>query len=279
MSAIALPLSFRRHTLPGFHLSLGFTLFYLATLVLVPLLALLIRPWSLGLDGFWAAMTAPRVLAALRLSFGTAMAACVIDSGFGLVIAWVLVRYRFAGKGLLDALIDLPFALPTAVAGIALSTLYAPNGWIGGILMHYGIKVAYTPWGVLVAMTFIALPFTVRTIQPVLSELGRESEEAAATLGATRLQIIGRVALPMLLPAILTGAALAFARAVGEYGSIIFLAGNLPGISEIAPLLIVIKLEQYDYAGAAGIGVVMLAASFIMLLALNALQSWAAKRR
>ena len=280
MSAIGLPLSFRRRrTLPGFHLSLGFTLFYLTTLVLVPLLALVIRPWSLGLDGFWAAMTAPRVLAALRLSFGTAMAACVIDSVFGLIIAWVLVRYRFPGKGLLDALIDLPFALPTAVAGIALSTLYAPNGWIGGVLMSHGIKVAYTPWGVLVAMTFIALPFTVRTIQPVLSELGKDSEEAAATLGATRLQTIFRVALPMLLPAILTGAALAFARAVGEYGSIIFLAGNLPGISEIAPLLIVIKLEQYDYAGAAGIGVVMLAASFLMLLALNALQSWAAKRR
>ena len=280
MSAIGLPLSFRRRrTLPGFRLSLGFTLFYLTTLVLVPLLALVIRPWSLGLDGFWTAMTSPRVLSALRLSFGTALAACVIDSIFGLVIAWVLVLYRFPCKGLLDALIDLPFALPTAVAGIALSTLYAPNGWIGSILMGYGIKVAYTPWGVLVAMTFIALPFTVRTIQPVLAELGRDSEEAAATLGATRLQIIARVALPMLLPAILTGAALAFARAVGEYGSIIFLAGNLPGISEIAPLLIVIKLEQYDYAGAAGIGVVMLAASFLMLLALNALQSWAAKRR
>jgi sulfate transport system permease protein len=280
MSALGLPLTFRRRrTLPGFRLSLGFTLFYLATLVLVPLLALIIRPWSLGLHGFWTAMTAPRVLASLRLSFGVALAACVIDSIFGLIIAWVLVRYRFTGKGLLDALIDLPFALPTAVAGIALSTLYAPNGWIGGILMSYGIKIAYTPWGVLVAMIFIALPFSVRTIQPVLAELGRDSEEAAATLGATRLQTIFRVALPMLLPAILTGAALAFARAVGEYGSIIFIAGNLPGISEIAPLLIVIKLEQYDYAGAAGVGVVMLAASFIMLLALNALQSWAAKRR
>ena len=280
MSALGLPLTFRRRrTLPGFRLSLGFTLFYLGTLVLVPLLALIIRPWSLGLHGFWTAMTAPRVLASLRLSFGVALAACVIDSIFGLIIAWVLVRYRFTGKGLLDALIDLPFALPTAVAGIALSTLYAPNGWIGGILMSYGIKIAYTPWGVLVAMIFIALPFSVRTIQPVLAELGRDSEEAAATLGATRLQTIFRVALPMLLPAILTGAALAFARAVGEYGSIIFIAGNLPGISEIAPLLIVIKLEQYDYAGAAGVGVVMLAASFIMLLALNALQSWAAKRR
>jgi len=219
------------------------------------------------------------VLAALRLSFGMALAAAAIDSVFGLIIAWVLVRYRFPGKGLLDALIDLPFALPTAVAGIALSTLYAPNGWVGSVLAEHGIRIAYTPWGVLVAMSFIALPFSVRTIQPVLSELGRDSEEAAATLGATRVQTIFRVALPMLVPAILTGVALAFARAAGEYGSIIFIAGNLPNISEIAPLLIVIKLEQFDYRGAAAIGVVMLAASFLILLALNGLQSWAAKRR
>jgi sulfate transport system permease protein len=279
MSAIGLPLAFRRRALPGFSLSLGFTLFYLTSLVLVPLLALLIRPWSLGFEGFWDAVTAPRVLASLRLSFGSAIAAAAIDSVFGLVIAWVLVRYRFPGKGLLDALIDLPFALPTAVAGIALSTLYAPSGWIGGVLAEYGIKIAYTPWGVLVAMSFIALPFSVRTIQPVLAELGKDSEEAAATLGATRLQTIFRVVLPMLLPAILTGAALAFARAAGEYGSIIFIAGNMPGISQIAPLMIVIKLEQYDYRGAAAIGVVMLAASFVMLLALNGLQAWAAKRR
>jgi sulfate transport system permease protein len=280
MRAIALPFTqHRRRALPGFGLSLGFTLFYLASLVLVPLLALVLKPWSLGLDGVWTAIASPRVLAALRLSFGTALAAAAIDSFFGVIIAWVLVRYRFAGKGLLDAMIDLPFALPTAVAGIALSTLYAPNGWIGGLLAQHGIRIAYTPWGVLVAMTFIALPFSVRTIQPVLAELGRDSEEAAATLGATRLQTIFRVVLPMLLPAILTGMALAFARAVGEYGSIIFIAGNLPGISEIAPLLIVIKLEQFDYAGAAAIGVVMLAASFVMLLALNGLQSWAAKRR
>jgi sulfate transport system permease protein len=279
MSAIGLPLAFRRRTLPGFSLSLGFTLFYLTSLVLVPLLALLIRPWSLGFEGFWDAVTAPRVLASLRLSFGSAIAAAAIDSVFGLIIAWVLVRYRFPGKGLLDALIDLPFALPTAVAGIALSTLYAPSGWIGSILAEYGIKIAYTPWGVLVAMTFIALPFSVRTIQPVLADMGKDAEEAAATLGATRLQTIFRVALPMILPAILTGAAMAFARAVGEYGSIIFIAGNMPGISQIAPLMIVIKLEQYDYRGAAAIGVVMLAASFIMLLALNGLQAWAAKRR
>jgi len=268
-----------RHVLPGFSLSLGFTLFYMTTLVLVPLLALVLRPLSLGLDGFWAAISTPRVLASLRLSFGMALAAAVIDSIFGFIIAWVLVRYRFPGKGLLDAVIDLPFALPTAVAGIALSTLYAPNGWIGSLLIEHGIRIAYTPWGVLVAMTFIGIPFPVRTLQPVLSELGLEVEEAAATLGATRLQTISRVVLPMLLPALLTGAAMAFARGVGEYGSVIFIAGNIPAVSEIAPLLIVTKLEQYDYAGAAAIGVVMLSASFVMLLALNGLQSWAAKRR
>jgi sulfate transport system permease protein len=281
MSAIGLrfPILRSRHVLPGFSLSLGFTLFYLTSLVLIPLLALMIRPITLGFDGFWAAISTPRVLAALRLSFGTALAAAAIDSVFGFVIAWVLVRYRFPGKGLLDAVIDLPFALPTAVAGIALSTLYAPNGWIGSLLVPYGIRIAYTPWGVLVAMIFIGLPFTVRTLQPVLSELGMEIEEAAATLGATRVQTIGRVVLPMLAPAILTGAAMAFARGAGEYGSIIFIAGNIPAVSEIAPLLIVTKLEQYDYAGAAAIGVVMLAASFVMLLTLNGLQSWAAKRR
>jgi sulfate/thiosulfate transport system permease protein len=281
MSATGLKFSLprSRHVLPGFSLSLGFTIFYLTSLVLIPLLALTLRPFELGVDGMWNAISTPRVLASLRLSFGTALVAAVIDSVFGLIIAWVLVRYRFPGKALLDAVIDLPFALPTAVAGIALSTLYAPTGWIGAFLMEHGIRVAYTPWGVLVAMVFISLPFTVRTVQPVLSEVGHEIEEAAATLGATRLQTIGRVVLPMLFPAILTGAAMAFARAVGEYGSIIFIAGNIPAVSEIAPLLIVIKLEQYDYAGAAAVGVVMLAASFIMLLALNWLQSWAAKRR
>ena len=281
MSAIGLKFTLPRsqHVLPGLGLSLGFTLFYMTSLMLIPLLALLIRPVELGLDGFWTAISTPRVLASLRLSFGMALAAAAIDSVFGFIIAWVLVRYRFPGKALLDAVIDLPFALPTAVAGIALSTLYAPNGWIGSLLIGYGIKIAYTPWGVLVAMIFIGLPFTVRTVQPVLSELGLEIEEAAATLGATRLQTIARVVLPMLLPAILTGAAMAFARGAGEYGSIIFIAGNIPAVSEIAPLLIVTKLEQYDYAGAAAIGVVMLAASFVMLLALNGLQSWAAKRR
>ena len=281
MSAIGVKLVLpkSRHVLPGFRLSLGFTIFYLTSLVLIPLLALVLRPFELGLDGMWNAISTPRVLASLRLSFGTALAAALIDSVFGFIIAWVLVRYRFPGRALLDAVIDLPFALPTAVAGIALSTLYAPTGWIGSILIEYGIKVAYTPWGVLVAMVFISLPFTVRTVQPVLAEVGHDIEEASATLGATRLQTIARVVMPMMLPAILTGAAMAFARAAGEYGSIIFIAGNIPAVSEIAPLLIVIKLEQYDYAGASAIGVVMLTASFIMLLALNGLQSWAAKHR
>ena len=281
MSAIGLSTFARRNrgVLPGFGLSLGFTVFYLTAIVLVPLLALVLRPLSLGPLGFWAAVTTPRVLASLRLSFGMALLAAAIDSVFGFVIAWVLVRYRFPGKGLLDALIDLPFALPTAVACIALSTLYAPNGWIGSVLIAHGIRIAYTPWGVLVAMTFIGLPFTVRTLQPVMSEQAKDVEEAAATLGATRLQTVAHVVVPMLVPAILTGAAMAFARGVGEYGSIIFLAGNIPLVSEIAPLLIITKLEQYDYAGAAAIGVVMLVASFIMLLALNALQSWSAKRR
>jgi sulfate transport system permease protein len=219
------------------------------------------------------------VLASLRLSFGMALLAAAIDAVFGFIIAWVLVRYRLPGRKILDAVIDLPFALPTAVAGIALSALYAPNGWIGAPLAAHGIRIAYTPWGVLVAMTFIGLPFTVRTLEPVLSELGLDVEEAAATLGATRLQTILRVVLPMLLPSLLTGAAMAFARGAGEYGSIIFIAGNIPAISEIAPLLIVTKLEEFDYAGAAAIGVVMLAVSFAMLLALNGLQGWAAKRR
>ena len=268
-----------RSRFPGFGISLGLTLFYLTGIVLVPLLALVLRPFSLNLEDFWTAISAPRVLAALRLSFGTALAAAAIDTLFGFIVAWVLVRYRFPGKRLMDALIDLPFALPTAVAGIALSTLYAPTGWIGSVLDGYGFKVAYTPWGVLVAMIFIGLPFTVRTLQPVLQDLGRDLEEAAATLGATRPQAIMRVVVPMMLPAMLTGAALAFARGVGEYGSIIFIAGNLPMKSEIAPLLIITKLEQFDYAGAASIGVVMLAASFVLLLALNGLQVWAAKRR
>ena len=265
--------------LPGFGLSLGFTLFYLSAIVLIPLTALVIRPWSIGFDGVWHILTDHRILAALRLSFGGAAIAAGINAVFGLIIAWVLVRYRFFGKSLLDALVDLPFALPTAVAGIALSTLYAPQGWLGEPLSHLGIKVSYTPLGVIVALTFIGLPFVVRTLEPVLADLSRDAEEAAATLGATRLQTVWRVVLPALLPSLVTGTTLAFARAVGEYGSVIFIAGNLPGISEIAPLLIIIKLEQYDYAGAATIGVIMLAAAFLLILALNLLQNWAAARR
>lgn len=265
--------------LPGFGLSLGFTLFYLTSIVLIPLAALIIRPWEIGSSGFWEIATDSRVLHALKLSFGGSAVGAAINSVFGLIVAWVLMRYRFPGKRIVDALVDLPFALPTAVAGIALSALYAPNGWLGKPLMELGLRVAYTPLGVIVALTFIGLPFVVRTLQPVLAELNRESEEAAATLGATRWQTIRRVIIPALSPALLTGTALAFARAVGEYGSVIFIAGNLPSISEIAPLLIVIKLNENDYAGAAAVGVIMLAASFVLLLALNLLQAWTASRR
>jgi sulfate transport system permease protein len=258
---------------------LGFALFYLSAVVLIPLMALIIRPWEIGWDGFVRTIADPRVLAALRLSFGAAAIGALVNVAFGPIVAWVLVRYRFPGKRLLDALVDLPFALPTAVAGIALSTLYAPQGWLGAPLSLLGIQVAYTPLGVVVALSFIGLPFVVRTLQPVLVDLGLDAEEAAATLGATRFQTMRRVILPMLLPALITGAALAFARAVGEYGSVIFIAGNLPAISEIAPLLIVIKLQQYDYAGASAIGVVMLAISVAVILALNLLQRWAAAQR
>jgi sulfate transport system permease protein len=268
-----------RSALPGFGLSMGFTLFYLSVIVLIPLAALIIRPWSSGFEGFWRIASDHRVLSALRLSFGAAAIGAGINAIFGPIVAWVLIRYRFPGKRLIDALVDLPFALPTAVAGIALSKLYAPLGWIGEPLGHLGIKVAYTPLGVVVALTFIGLPFVVRTLQPVLVELSQEAEEAAATLGATRFQTVWRVILPALLPSLITGTALAFARALGEYGSVIFIAGNLPAISEIAPLLIIIKLEQFDYAGAATIGIIMLAASFILILALNLLQNWAASRR
>jgi sulfate transport system permease protein len=265
--------------LPGFGLTLGFTTFYLSVIVLIPLAALLLRPWSLGWDGVWAAITAPRVLAALKLSFGAAAIAAALNSVFGFAVAWSLVRYRFPLKRLLDALVDLPFALPTAVAGIALSTLYAPNGWLGAPLMKLGLKVAYTPLGVVIALIFIGLPFVVRTLQPVIAEMSVEAEEASATLGATRGQTFFRVIFPALAPALITGTALAFARAVGEYGSVIFIAGNLPMVSEIAPLLIVIKLEQFDYAGAAAIGVVMLLAAFAIIFALNAFQSFLASRR
>lgn len=270
---------YQPNALPGFGLSLGFTVFYLSVIVLIPLMALLLRPWTLGLSGFWSEITAPRVLAALKLSFGGAAIAAGVNSVLGLVIAWTLERYRFPLKRLFDALVDLPFALPTAVAGIALSTLYGPRGWLGEPLLAYGLKVAYTPLGVIVALIFIGLPFVVRTLQPVIAEMGLEAEEAAATLGATRLQTFFRVVLPALTPALLTGTILAFARAVGEYGSVIFIAGNLPMVSEIAPLLIVIKLEQYDYAGAAAIAVAMLTVSLLIILVINILQSRLTARR
>jgi len=281
LASLALPIRrFRsRSALPGFGFSFGFTLFYLSAIVLIPLAALIIRPWELGWSGFWAEISQPRVLHALKLSFGASAIAALINSVFGFIVAWVLVRYRFLGKKLVDALVDLPFALPTAVAGIALSALYANNGWIGGPLDKAGINIAYTPYGVMVALVFIGMPFVVRTLQPVLADLHRDSEEASATLGATRFQTFRRVILPMLAPTLLTGTAMAFARAVGEYGSVIFIAGNLPMVSEITPLLIIIKLQEYDYAGAAAIGVVMLAISFVFLLALNALQAWTSSRR
>lgn len=280
MAAVATtPWRFKKPSvLPGFGLTLGFALFYLSVIVLIPLAALLLRPWELGVDGVIAAVTAPRVIAALQLSFGAAFVACLINAVFGLIVAWVLVRYEFPGKRVIDALVDLPFALPTAVAGIALTTLYAPNGWIGQYLEPLGVKVAYTPLGVVFALTFIGLPFVVRSLQPVLADLEKEFEEAAASLGATRMQTFQRVIFPAVLPAWLTGVALAFARAVGEYGSVIFIAGNLPMVSEIAPLLIIIKLEQYDYAGAAAVGSAMLAISFLLLLAINVLQAWARAR-
>jgi sulfate transport system permease protein len=277
--ALALPRIRSRSALPGFGLSLGFTFFYLSAIVLIPLAALIIRPWELGFADFWREISAPRVLAALKLSFGASAIAAAINSVFGLIVAWVLVRYRFPFKRVVDALVDLPFALPTAVAGIALSALYAGNGWLGGPLEAAGIKVAYTPRGVIIALIFIGLPFVVRTLQPVLADLSRDSEEAAATLGATRFQTFRRVILPTLAPTLLTGTAMAFARAVGEYGSVIFIAGNLPMVSEITPLLIIIKLQEYDYAGAAAIGVVMLAVSFVFLFALNALQAIVSARR
>jgi sulfate transport system permease protein len=265
--------------LPGFSLSFGFTIFYLSAIVLVPLAALVLRPFSLGWSGFLQEVTAPRVVHALALSFGTAAIAAAINTVFGLIVAWVLVRYRFPFRRLVDALVDLPFALPTAVAGIALATIYAPHGWLGAVFARVGIKSAFSPFGIVLALTFIGLPFVVRTLQPVLADMGFDPEEAAATLGATRGQTFRRVVLPALAPALITGAALAFARGVGEYGSVIFIAGNLPMVSEIAPLLIVIKLEEFDYAGAAAVGVVMLAISFALVLLLNILQAWVHSRQ
>ncbi len=268
----------RRSVIPGFGLTLGYTLLYLSLIVLIPLSAAFLRTAALTWDQFWGAVTTARVLASYRLTFGASLIGAIINALFGLIVAWVLVRYTFPGKRLLDALVDLPFALPTAVAGIALTAIYAENGWLGKPLAALGLKVAFTPLGVIVALTFIGLPFVVRTVQPVLEDLERELEEAAASLGATRWQTFARVIFPCLLPALLTGFALAFARAVGEYGSVIFIAGNLPLKTEITPLLIITKLEQYDYAGATALAVVMLVVSFALLFAINLLQWWSARR-
>jgi sulfate transport system permease protein len=268
----------RPSAIPGFGLALGFTLTYLSLIVLLPLAALVLKSASLGFAGFWDVVTGARTLAALRLSFLTSLFAATVNAFFGVIIAWVLVRYRFPGRRLFDAFVDLPFALPTAVAGIALTSLYAPNGWIGSLLAPLGIKVAYTPTGITIALIFIGLPFVVRTVQPVLEEFDRELEEASATLGANRRQTVFHVVLPSLLPAILTGFALALARAVGEYGSVIFIAGNMPFISEIAPLLIIIRLEEFSYPQAAAIGTAMLMISFGILLFVHLVQAWARRR-
>ncbi len=267
-----------RRVLPGFGLSLGYTLAYLSLIVLIPLTAVFFKAGSLGFEHFWDAATSPRVLASYKLSFGASLIAAAINAVFGLLLAWALVRYSFPGKRLVDALVDLPFALPTAVAGIALTALYAKNGWVGSLLDPLGIQVAFTPLGILVALIFIGLPFVVRTVQPILEDLDTEYEEAAVSLGANRWQAFVHVVLPTLFPALLTGFALAFARAVGEYGSVIFIAGNIPLVSEITPLMIITKLEQYDYAGATAVAVVMLIFSFLLLLIINGLQAWTAKR-
>lgn len=268
-----------RSILPGFGLSLGFTLAYLGLIVLVPLSAAFLRAAGMSFHDFVAAVASPRVIAAYRLSFGASLAAAFVNMVFGLIIAWVLVRYPFPGRRIFDALVDLPFALPTAVAGIALTSLYSPNGWLGRWLSPLGINVAFTWTGVFVALTFIGLPFVVRTVQPVLLDLEPEIEEASSTLGANRWQTITRILLPELAPSLLTGFALAFARALGEYGSVIFISGNMPMKTEIVPLLIITKLEQYDYAGATSIAVVMLVAAFALLLLINLLQAWARKRQ
>ena len=266
------------NVLPGFNLSLGFTIFYLSLIVLIPLSAAFIKTSSLSLHEFWVAVASPRVLASYKLTFGAALIGALINALFGLLTAWVLTRYTFPGKRVVDALVDLPFALPTAVAGIALTAIYASNGWIGSFLEPHGIKIAFTPLGVVVALTFIGLPFVVRTVQPVLEDLEAETEEAAASLGANRWQTFTKVIFPAIAPALLTGFSLAFARAIGEYGSVIFIAGNMPMASEITPLIIITKLEQYDYAGATAVAVVMLLISFALLLTINALQWWSNQR-
>lgn len=267
-----------KKVLPGFGLTLGYSLTYLSLIVLIPLAALVLKTFTLTWDQFVAAVTSPRVTASYRLTFGASFIAAAVNVVFGLLVAWVLVRYRFPGKKFVDALVDLPFALPTAVAGIALTALLAGNGWIGQYLEPLGIKLAFNPNGVVIALIFIGLPFVVRTVQPVLEDTERELEEAAMSLGATRWQTFSRVILPSILPALLTGFAMAFARAVGEYGSVIFIAGNMPMVSEITPLIIIGKLEQYDYAGATAVATVMLVLSFVLLLVINALQAWQRKR-
>ena len=267
-----------KNILPGFNLSLGYTIFYLSLIVLIPLSAAFIKTTELSLTEFWSVVSAPRVVASYRLTFGASLIAALINAVFGLLTAWVLVRYRFTGKKIIDALVDLPFALPTAVAGIALTAVYSSNGWIGAWLEPHGIKVAFTPLGVVVALTFIGLPFVVRTVQPVLEDLEAETEEAAASLGANRWQTFYKIIFPAIWPALLTGFALAFARAIGEYGSVIFIAGNMPMVSEITPLIIITKLEQYDYAGATAVAVVMLVISFLLLFAINGLQWWFSRR-
>ncbi len=263
-----------RRVLPGFGLTLGYTLFYLSIIVLVPLSALLFKTFTLTWPQFWEAISSPRVVASYQLTFGASLFAALVNLVFGLLIAWVLVRYQFPGKKIVDALVDLPFALPTAVAGISLTALLAGNGWIGQYLEPMGIQLAFKPAGIVVALIFIGLPFVVRTVQPVLEDAEKELEEAATSLGATRWQIFYKVILPSIMPALMTGFAMAFARAVGEYGSVIFIAGNMPMVSEITPLIIIGKLEQYDYAGATAVAVVMLVISFVLLLVINALQAW-----
>lgn len=271
-------MSQRSRVLPGFGLSLGFTLAYVSLIVLIPLSAVFIKSFGIGWDGLWEILTSERILKSLQLSFSAALIAATVNVIFGLLLAWCLVRYSFPGKRIVDALVDLPFALPTAVAGIALTSLYAKNGWIGQYLEPLGIHVAYTPRGITLALIFIGLPFVVRTVQPVLSDIETELEEAASALGANRWQTISKVILPILFPALLTGFALAFARGVGEYGSVIFIAGNMPYKTEIAPLMIISRLEEYDYAGATTIAVVMLVLSFAILFLINLLQAWASRR-
>jgi sulfate transport system permease protein len=267
-----------RKVLPGFNLTLGYTVLYLSLIVLIPLSALVFKTFALTWEQFWAAVTAPRVMASYRLTFGASFIAALVNLVFGLLVAWVLVRYKFPGKRIVDALVDLPFALPTAVAGISLTALLAGNGWVGQLLEPHGIKLAFTPAGIVIALIFIGLPFVVRTVQPVLEDAEKELEEAATSLGATRLQTFTKVIFPSIAPALLTGFAMAFARAIGEYGSVIFIAGNMPMISEITPLIIIGKLEQYDFAGATAVALVMLVISFILLLVINGLQAWQRRR-